>query len=72
MSWEVQTKSWLQALCAGALKDITAGNNRCAAGNLGDETCCEDGFVASKGWDPVTGLGSVHFPSFEKALMDLP
>ena len=23
MSWEVHTKSWLQALCAGAFKDIS-------------------------------------------------
>jgi hypothetical protein len=22
--------------------------------------CCDEGFVASKGWDPVTGLGSVN------------
>jgi hypothetical protein len=37
--------------------DITSGNNKCTA----DATvCCEYGFNSRIGWDPVTGLGSIH------------
>eukprot|EP00128_Syssomonas_multiformis_P001382 Colp12_sorted_trinity150504_noHs@16960 len=35
------------------LKDITEGRTNCAS----DGHCCDNGFVAAKGWDPVTGLG---------------
>lgn len=34
--------------------DITSGNNRCAAQG---EVCCTQGFNATAGWDPTTGLG---------------
>ncbi len=37
-----------------ALNDITSGNN---------PGCNTNGFPASKGWDPVTGLGT---PNFER------
>jgi len=36
--------------------DITIGHNRC-----GEMACCPDGFECSKGWDAVTGLGSMNF-----------
>eukprot|EP01112_Ceratiomyxa_fruticulosa_P012404 TRINITY_DN3431_c0_g1_i5.p1 TRINITY_DN3431_c0_g1~~TRINITY_DN3431_c0_g1_i5.p1 ORF type:complete len:570 (+),score=138.61 TRINITY_DN3431_c0_g1_i5:94-1803(+) len=37
-------------------KDISGGNNYCT------EYCCTDyGYVATKGWDPVTGLGTPNF-----------
>jgi subtilase family serine protease len=37
--------------------DITTGNNYCT------EQCCGTvGFVATKGWDAVTGLGTPVFP----------
>jgi len=40
--------------------DITSGNNKCT------ESCCdEDGYEATVGWDPVTGLGT---PVFSKLL----
>lgn len=39
---------------AGAFKDITNGTN---------PGCGTLGFNATKGWDPVTGLGTPYFPS---------
>jgi tripeptidyl-peptidase-1 len=37
---------------ARALNDITVGSN---------PGCGTDGFATAKGWDPVTGLGSLNF-----------
>lgn len=38
--------------------DITTGNNACT------ESCCvKQGFDATKGWDPVTGLGTPNWPN---------
>lgn len=42
-----------------AFRDITTGNNH---------GCGEDGFPASKGWDAVTGLGTVDFAALRKAV----
>jgi tripeptidyl-peptidase I len=42
----------------GALKDVTSG------GNPG---CNTNGFPASRGWDPVTGLGSPKYAALRKA-----
>ena len=36
--------------------DIVNGNNFCT-----EKTCCQNGFYTSKGWDPVTGLGTPNF-----------
>ncbi|KAI0312876.1 family S53 protease [Amylostereum chailletii] len=44
---------------AQAFKDITSG------GNPG---CATDGFSATTGWDPVTGLGSPNFEALLKAV----
>ena len=49
--------------------DITSGSNNCCSysGSIesaGSATCCAQGFRATAGWDPVTGLGSVYFPRF--------
>ena len=44
--------------------DIEQGANNCCAGGWSGSTvtCCPtNGFYATKGWDPVTGLGSVNF-----------
>ncbi|PRP79663.1 hypothetical protein PROFUN_10563 [Planoprotostelium fungivorum] len=43
--------------------DITSGRNNCAAGQEGSQVCCDEGFTATTGWDPLTGLGS---PKFEQ------
>jgi len=41
--------------------DIVNGNNRCAAATGGAPVCCKSGFDALKGWDPLTGHGSIDF-----------
>jgi hypothetical protein len=49
------------------LNDITSGNNSCCASSTASAAdCCSSGFAATKGWDPVTGLGSVNFTEFVK------
>ena len=51
--------------------DITAGNNKCMAnGNITyaatTTVCCESGFNASTGWDPLTGFGSLDYPRLQE------
>jgi len=41
--------------------DIVVGSNRCTAYHGSAPVCCDQGFIATPGWDPVTGLGSVDF-----------
>jgi len=45
-----------------AFIDITTGQN--------DDGCC-NGFPATKGWDPITGLGGPNYPALLQALMAL-
>ena len=51
------------------VKDIISGRNNCDAGNL--EKCCTQGFYATQGWDPATGLGTLNFESFKRLLFSL-
>ncbi|KAL5329892.1 hypothetical protein ACEPPN_003412 [Leptodophora sp. 'Broadleaf-Isolate-01'] len=44
------------------LHDITIGNN---------PGCNTNGFAASNGWDPVTGLGTPNYPAMLKLFMSL-
>lgn len=46
--------------------DIITGSNFCTASrnHYSAPTCCNEGFYATKGWDPVTGVGSVDFAKF--------
>lgn len=44
--------------------DITSGDNKCAAGRGTNYNCCEQGFDAVTGWDPVTGFGSLNYERF--------
>lgn len=44
----------------GVLHDITVGNN---------PGCGTNGFSVSKGWDPVTGLGTPNYPAMLKLFM---
>jgi hypothetical protein len=66
------TLGWLNpalyALSASFVHDITHGENRCLAAGA---PCCEQGFTAAKGWDPVTGLGSINFEKFKRAMMEI-
>ena len=47
----------------GALNDITMGGN---------QGCGTPGFMATTGWDPVTGLGTPNYPKLLDVFMDLP
>jgi len=49
---------------AAVFNDVTRGDNHCVAQNA---FCCDQGFKATSGWDPVTGLGSLDYAAFEKA-----
>lgn len=45
--------------------DVVVGNNSCcASGDPSQAVCCSSGFIATAGWDPVTGWGSVNFTEF--------
>ncbi|MCJ1300601.1 hypothetical protein MMC08_003398 [Hypocenomyce scalaris] len=47
----------------GALNDITQGGN---------QGCGTPGFMATTGWDPVTGLGTPNFPKLLEVFLALP
>jgi hypothetical protein len=44
-------------VCARALR-----NNCTAVPTI----CCEEGFTAAKGWDPLTGIGSPNYAQWAK------
>lgn len=50
------------------INDITTGHNRCTAYGM---ICCQQGFQATTGWDPATGLGSVNFTAFSQVFYAL-
>eukprot|EP01036_Dinobryon_divergens_P026723 gene26723-35403_t len=43
------------------INDIVDGSNHCIAR---ESVCCNQGYYATTGWDPVTGLGSVNVTAF--------
>lgn len=57
------------------IRDISEGNNNCVPLATGSSVsvpiCCTQGFAATTGWDPVTGLGSVDFASFMNTFVNL-
>merc|ERR1711871_334842 len=57
----------LHATRPDVFNDITEGNNRCMWAPL---PCCEKGFDASPGWDPMTGLGSLNYGKLKDAVLD--
>ncbi len=58
----------LYSLFRSFTNDVTEGQNNCGADAV---ICCEQGFHAAVGWDPVTGLGSVNYGKFAKAFMSV-
>lgn len=58
-----------------AFNDITIGSNHQTSIFAGassmtiTETSCDEGFAASVGWDPVSGLGTPIFPSLYSAAL---
>lgn len=52
--------------------DITTGYNKCTAVTFDSpQVCCKEGFNATKGWDPVTGLGSINYEKFLSAALSV-
>lgn len=49
------------------VNDITSGDNHCAATGR----CCQQGFWAGPGWDPITGLGSLNYKKLEAVFVKL-
>jgi tripeptidyl-peptidase-1 len=43
-------------------RDVTSGSNECTSYG---HVCCSQGFTAVKGWDPVSGWGSIDFQKFK-------
>lgn len=66
-----QALYYLAANQPSVFRDITSGENNCCAGDPSSAVCCQYGFYAAPGWDPLTGLGSVDFASFTTALANL-
>jgi len=49
--------------------DVTSGNTECMAQDSnGNVVCCDSGFEATAGWDPVTGWGSTYYPNLAQML----
>ena len=51
--------------------DITSGYNKCTATFDTPQVCCKEGFNATTGWDPVTGLGSINYEKFLSAALSV-
>jgi hypothetical protein len=49
--------------------DVLLGKNNCGVGLR--IPCCSEGFSATTGWDPTTGLGSVNFTLFKREMMNI-
>ncbi len=50
--------------------NFTAGFNDIISGS--NPGCGTDGFKTTKGWDPVTGLGTPKFPVLKNLWLSLP
>lgn len=50
------------------VNDVTSGKNQCYSGSS-NVLCCSQGFDATTGWDPATGLGSVNFQNFKLVML---
>ena len=62
----------MYAHSAQFVNDVRSGDNKCAAINYEDGvTCCDQGYYATTGWDPVTGLGSINYGKMETAFLSL-
>lgn len=51
----------LYAAGSSSFNDITSGDNKGTASSV----VCSQGFYAAKGWDPLTGMGSVDYEKFK-------
>jgi len=62
----------LYQLDPSIFNDITIGENNCCASGQSAPVCCPYGFSCTRGWDPVTGLGSINFAKFADYLASRP
>ena len=66
------TLGWLNpalyALYPSFVNDVISGDNKCLSAGA---SCCSQGFYATTGWDPVTGLGSIDFAQFLRTFTTL-
>ena len=51
--------------------DIKSGKNNCVVGASATSTCCSQGYYATPGWDPATGLGSLNFLAMKTLMTNL-
>jgi len=58
----------MAAALPAAFTDITVGDNICTENGCGS-TC--KGFIATKGWDPVTGLGTPVYAQMQAYITKL-
>lgn len=54
----------MSAEAPDAYTDITYGDNKCTR-----NFCMIYGYNATKGWDPVAGLGSINYPAMKKYVL---
>ena len=47
--------------------DVTSGNTKCVQSGK----CCKQGFYATPGWDPASGLGSLNYAKMEAVFLTL-
>lgn len=52
---------------AAFVNDVVVGNNKCSA----TAPCCPHGFMATQGWDPATGLGSINYGKMQSKFVTL-
>lgn len=57
-----------QTLKGSGFKDVTAGRNNCCAAQS-NPVCCQYGFTATSGWDPLTGWGTPDFQVLSRLLV---
>ena len=49
-------------------KDVVGGNTKCTQNS---QICCSQGFYATPGWDPASGLGSINYGKMEAVFLPL-
>ena len=71
----------LYSIGSTGFTDIVVGDNKCtrsdgnnaeATESTIDGTCCKYGYESSKGWDPVSGLGTPRYEVLKKYVENLP
>ena len=64
----------LHRLERDVFRDVKEGSSKCPNQAMTGAMvgCCKHGFRTGKGWDPLTGLGSVDFERLMEELLKLP